>query len=270
MTAPCAGAWTIAAPSLGMFFASLAASVLLMQVMKQDFLPADDTGRIQGNIQAANGTSFDQMAKYVQDVTKHHRGRSRHHRRPGQHGRLQRRRRHQQRPHDDDHAAPPERAQVHAPNRSSPVCGPKLSRVPGVNVFLTNPPTIRLGARGSRSNYQYTLQGLDQELLQEYSAKLMADLRARPGFVDITSDYEAAMPSVQVEIDRDRAAAFGVSAMQIQQALGSAFGGQRISQINTSSNQYEVIMELLPEYQRDAASLDRVYVTGSNGTSWCR
>ena len=143
---------------------------------------------------------------------------------------------------------------------------PKVSRIPGVNVFLTNPPTIRLGARGSRSNYQYTLQGLDLEQLQEYSGKLMTELRAKPGFVDITSDYEAAMPSVQVDIDRDRAAAFGVSPLQIETALGSAFGGQRISQINTSSNQYEVILELLPQFQRDASSLDRVYVTGSNGT----
>ncbi len=94
----------------------------------------------------------------------------------------------------------------------------------------------------------------------------MAQMRATPGFVDITSDYEAAMPSVQVDINRDRAAAFGVSPLQIETALGSAFGGQRISQINTSSNQYEVIMELLPQYQHDASALDRLYITGSNGT----
>ena len=250
---------------LGLFFASLAASVLLMSVMKQDFLPADDTGRIQGNIQAANGTSFEQMAKYVQDVTKIIAAD------PDITGVLA--------SMDGSNGAAGTnsarmmmitlrdlRVRDSTPEQIIARLRPQLSRVPGVNVFLTNPPTIRLGARGSRSNYQYTLQGLDQELLQEYSAKLMADLRARPGFVDITSDYEAAMPSVQVAIDRDRAAAFGVSAMQIQQALGSAFGGQRISQINTSSNQYEVIMELLPEYQRDAASLDRVYVTGANGT----
>ena len=250
---------------LGMFFASLAASVLLMQVMKQDFLPADDSGRIQGNIQAANGTSFDRMAKYVQEVTAIIAAD------PDITGVLA--------SMDGSNGAAgtnsarmmmitlrPLNERSSTPEQVIARLRPKLSRVTGVNVFLTNPPTIRLGARGSRSNYQYTLQGLDQELLQEYSAKLMADLRGRPGFVDITSDYEAAMPSVQVEIDRDRAAAFGVSAMQIQQALGSAFGGQRISQINTSTNQYEVIMELLPQFQRDAASLDRVYVTGSNGT----
>ena len=74
------------------------------------------------------------------------------------------------------------------------------------------------------------------------------------------------MPSVQVKIDRDRAAAFGVSPQQIETALGSAFGGQQISQINTSSNQYEVIMELLPRYQRDASALDRLYITGASNT----
>src|ERR1700712_2917003 len=94
----------------------------------------------------------------------------------------------------------------------------------------------------------------------------MAKLKAMPGFVDVTSDNEAAMPSVQVKINRDRAAAFGVSPQQIETALGSAFGGQQISQINTSSNQYEVIMELLPRYQRDASALDRLYITGSGNS----
>ena len=131
---------------------------------------------------------------------------------------------------------------------------PKVSRIPGVNVFLTNPPAIRLGARMARSTYQYTLQGLDLAQLQDYSNRLMDALRQQTGFVDITSDNEQAMPSVQVKIDRDRAAAFGVTPLQIETALGSAFGGQRVSQINTSSNQYEVIMELLPEYQRDASA----------------
>jgi HAE1 family hydrophobic/amphiphilic exporter-1 len=141
---------------------------------------------------------------------------------------------------------------------------PKVLRIPGVNVFLTNPPAIRLGARMARSTYQYTLQGLDLGQLQDYSDRLMDALRKQSGFVDVTSDNDAAMPSVQVKIDRDRAAAFGVSPQQIEAALGSAFGGQQISQINTSSNQYEVIMELLPQYQRDASALDRLYITGTN------
>jgi len=259
--------WSITHPRaiLGVFFGSLAASVLMIAVMQQDFLPSDDTGRIQGNIQAANGTSYTQMGAYTKQVMKIV---------------------------GDDPDIEGVMGQMEGANGSAGTNNarlmmiklkpltirkstpeqiirrlrPKVSRIPGVNVFLTNPPAIRLGARMARSTYQYTLQGLDLGVLQDYSDRLMDALRKQTGFVDITSDNEAAMPSVQVKIDRDKAAAFGVSPLQIETALGSAFGGQRISQINTSSNQYEVIMELLPKYQRDASALDRLYITGSGNT----
>jgi HAE1 family hydrophobic/amphiphilic exporter-1 len=259
--------WSITHPRViaGVFFASLAASVLMVAVMQQDFLPSDDTGRLQGNIQAANGTSFSKMAAYTTQVMKIV---------------------------GDDPDIDGVMGQMEGANGSAGTNNarmmmiklkplgirkstpeqiirrlrPKVSRIPGVNVFLTNPPAIRLGARMSRSTYQYTLQGLDLAQLQDYSDRLMDALRKQPGFVDITSDNEAAMPSVQVKINRDRAAAFGVSPLQIETALGSAFGGQRISQINTSSNQYEVIMELLPRYQSDASALDRLYITGTGNT----
>jgi multidrug efflux pump subunit AcrB len=258
--------WSITHPRaiMGLFLASLVASIVLMATMQQDFLPSDDTGRLQGNIQAANGTSYTQMAAYTQQVA---------------------------RVVGEDPDVEGVLAQMDGANgsagtnqarmmmitlkplsvrKSTPEeiirrLRPKVSRIPGVNVFLTNPPAIRLGARMARSTYQYTMQGLDLAQLQEYSGKLMDEMRRQTGFVDINSDLDAVMPSVQVKIDRDRAAAFGVSPQQIELALGSAFGGQQISQINTSSNQYEVIMELLPQYQRDASALDRLYITGANG-----
>jgi HAE1 family hydrophobic/amphiphilic exporter-1 len=249
---------------LGVFFASLAATVVMMGVMQQDFLPADDTGRLQGSIQAANGTSFIQMSRYVQQAAKvvdadpdvdgvlaqmdGSNGSA-----GTNNGRLMMI---TLKPLSVRHSSPEEIIQR---------LRPKLNRIPGVNVFLTNPPAIRLGARMARSNYQYTLKGLDMGQLSEFSEKLMEQMRQTPGFVDINTDLENSMPSVQVEIDRDRAAAFGVSPQQIELALGSAFGGQQISQMNTSSNQYEVIMELLPRYQRDTSALDRLYITGSNG-----
>jgi len=249
---------------LGIFAGSLVASVVLLAVMQQDFLPSDDTGRIQANLQAANGTSYTQMASYtlavariiaqdpdVSGVLGQMDGAN------GSAGANQSRLMMiSLKPISQRHSTP---EQIIRRLR------PKVSHVAGVNVFLVNPPAIRLGARGARSNYQYTLQGLDLAQLQDYSARLMAALKSKPGFVDVTSDNDAAMPSVQVKIDRDRAAAFGVSPQQIETALGSAFGGQQISQINTSSNQYEVIMELLPHYQRDASALSRLYITGTGG-----
>src|SRR5476649_2414236 len=144
---------------------------------------------------------------------------------------------------------------------------PKVNRIPGVNTFLVNPPAIRLGARMARSSYQYTMQGVDLDQLKQYSDALMDTLRKKRAFIDLNSDLDAAMPSVQVKINRDRAAAFGVSPQQIETALGSAFGGQQISQINRPSNQYEVIMELLPRFQRDAAALNRLYVTAADGVT---
>jgi len=249
---------------MGVFFASLVAMVFLMATMQQDFLPSDDTGRLQANLQAANGTSYVQMAKYTQEVARIVA------QDPDIDGVLA-----QMDGANGSAGANQSRLMMIAlkplsERKSGPDAiirrlRPKVSHVAGVNVFLVNPPAIRLGARQSRSNYQYTMQGLDLSQLQEYSDKLMTEMRKTSGFVDITSDLDAAMPSVQVKINRDRAAAFGVSPEQIETALGSAFGGQQISQINTSSNQYEVIMELLPRYQRDASALSRLYVTGSNG-----
>ncbi len=250
---------------MGVFVGSLVASVGLMMIMQQDFLPSDDTGRLQANLQAANGTSYDQMAKYTQQVA---------------------------RIVGNDPNVGAVLAQMDGTNGSAGINNarlmmitlkplgerpsggadavlremrPKVSHIPGVNVFLVNPPSIRLGGRGARSNYQYTLQGLDFDQLVDYSGRLMAMLQKTPGFVDVTSDFDAAMASVQIKIDRDRAAAFGVSPQQIENALGSAFGGQQISQINTPSNQYEVITEVLPRYQRDASTLERLYVTSTNG-----
>jgi HAE1 family hydrophobic/amphiphilic exporter-1 len=262
--------WSITNPRaiMGVFFASLAASVLMVAVMQQDFLPSDDTGRIQGNIQAANGTSFTQMATYTKQVMKIV-GDD-----PDIEGVLG------QMEGANGNAGTnnarmmmiklkPLTVRKSTPEQIIRRLRPKVSRIPGVNVFLTNPPAIRLGARMARSTYQYTLQGLDLGQLQDYSDRLMDALRKQTGFVDITSDNEAAMPSVQVKINRDRAAAFGVTPLQIETALGSAFGGQRISQINTSSNQYEVIMELLPRYQSDASALDRL-ISPARAIPWCR
>jgi multidrug efflux pump subunit AcrB len=251
---------------MGVFVASLVLTVVLFSVMQQDFLPSDDTGRLQGSIQAANGTSYRQMAIYTQQVAKIV-GQD-----PDIEGVLA------QMDGANGNAGSnqarmmmiklkPLGIRKTSPDAIIQRLRPKLSRIPGVNAFLTNPPSIRLGARMARSSYQYTMQGVDLDLLKQYSDALMDTLRKKRAFIDLNSDLDAAMPSVQVKINRDRAAAFGVSPQQIESALGSAFGGQQISQINRPSNQYEVIMELLPRFQRDAAALNRLYVTAADGVT---
>jgi HAE1 family hydrophobic/amphiphilic exporter-1 len=88
-----------------------------------------------------------------------------------------------------------------------------------------------------------------------------------PTFADVNSDLDLSTPSVEVSIDRDRAAALGVTTQQIETALGAAFGGQRISPIYTQADQYWVILELLPQYQQDADSLNRLYLATSRVAS---
>jgi multidrug efflux pump subunit AcrB len=114
----------------------------------------------------------------------------------------------------------------------------KLTGIPGVNVFVVNPPTIRIGARMSRSSYQYTLQGLDLTQLRDVSEQLETALKNEPGFIGVSSDFDKPAPDVDVTILRERAAAQGVTPTQIENALSYAFGGQQVSQIYGAQNLY--------------------------------
>ncbi len=136
----------------------------------------------------------------------------------------------------------------------------KLRNIPGTAVTIINQPIIRVGARGARSNYQYTLKGLDQKELEAASVRLLRAMQQDPTFVGVNSDHDFASQSAQVEIDRPRAASLGITPDQIEGALGAAFGGEQVSQIYTSIDQYQVVLELLPQYQQDASALSRLYL----------
>jgi HAE1 family hydrophobic/amphiphilic exporter-1 len=142
---------------------------------------------------------------------------------------------------------------------------PKVSQVPGIRTFLNNPPVINVGGRFSKSQYQYTLQGSDLEELYTSSNDLLARLQDAPELQDVTSDLQIANPQVNVAIDRDRAASLGVTVQQIEEALYDAYGSRQVSTIFTSSDQYWVILELKPEFQRDMAALSSLYVASRNG-----
>ena len=142
----------------------------------------------------------------------------------------------------------------------------KVNNMRGINVFVTYPPTINIGSRSSRSTYQYTPQGLDLAQLQDVSTQLETELKDRPEFVGVNSDFDKATPSAEVHIDRDRAAALGVSPTQIENAMGYAFGGEQVSLILDSSDQYPVMLELLPSYQSNISAFRNLYVTAKNGS----
>jgi len=142
---------------------------------------------------------------------------------------------------------------------------PRLATVPGIQVFLQNPPPIRLGGQLTKAQYQFTLQSPEIQELYEHAPKLEAMIRELPGLQDVNSDLQIKNPQVNIEIDRDKASALRVTANQIEDALYSAYGARQISTIYTPVNQYQVIIELEPQYQLDSSALSMLYIRSSTG-----
>lgn len=142
---------------------------------------------------------------------------------------------------------------------------PKVMGVPGIIMFMQNPPPIRLEATLSKAQYQFVLQSPDTNELYKYAKDFEMKLRGLQMLQDVTSDLQIQNPQINLEIDRDRAAALGVTAEQIENALYSAYGARQVSTIYAPSNQYKVIMELEPQYQMDPESLGLLYVSSNTG-----
>src|SRR5581483_5717101 len=140
-----------------------------------------------------------------------------------------------------------------------------LASVSDVEVFIQNPPAISIGGLASKSLYQYTLQSGDINALNTSARELERRLRQQPGLVDVTSDLLIENPQVTVDIDRETAGQLAVSASEIEHTLYDAFGQRQVSTIYTSTNEYWVVMELLPEYQADVDALGKLWVRSSRG-----
>jgi HAE1 family hydrophobic/amphiphilic exporter-1 len=143
----------------------------------------------------------------------------------------------------------------------------KLAAVPGMQAFVQNPPVINIGGRSSKSEYQFTLTSSDIDALYDGAAALERRMHEIPGLADVTSDLQIKNPEVQVEIARDRASALGIDVNQIENALYNAYGARQVSTIYTPNDQYWVVMELLPQYQRDLSAMSLLNLTGREGVS---
>jgi len=142
---------------------------------------------------------------------------------------------------------------------------PKLNTIPGLRVFLQNPPPIRIGGQQTKSQYQYTLVSPETDQLYKYAQILSDKMKLLPGLQNVTTDLQIKSPQVNVKIDRDKAQVVGVSPQQIENALFTAYGQRQISTIYAPNNEYWVIMELEPQYQLDPQMLSYLYVRSSNG-----
>ncbi len=258
--------WVMDRRGLAMAFSALIliGTVLLGRAVPKGFIPSEDQGQLFGTTETAEGTSFDNMVEHqraaaaiVQDD-------------PNVEGFMS------AVGGGGGRTTNQGRLLIHLKPRGDRPLGAddvarsltqKLAVVPGLRVFLNNPPVINIGGRSSKSQYQFTLQSSDIGALYQAAGTMEQKLHGVKGVTDVTSDLQIKNPEIQVSIDRDRAASLGIDANTIESALYDAYGARQVGTIFTPNDQYWVVMELLPQYQRDLAALNLLYITGRNGVS---
>src|SRR4030095_1160948 len=257
--------WAMLHRGLTMVFSSLSlvGTGVLLELVPKGFIPTQDTGSINITTEAAQGTSFDDMVKrqrHVADIVQADpnvealmstAGGSGGGNSAANTGRLQV----TLKPRD-------ERVDV---NEVVAEMRRKLARLAGLTAYPQIPPAIQIGGRTSKSQYQFTSRGSDVATLYPAAAKLIDAARRSPKLQDVTSDLQLNNPQVSVKIDRTRAATFGVSVDAIETTLSDAYGSRQVSTIYTPSNEYFVILELLPQYQQDISALSLLFVKSSSG-----
>ncbi len=239
--------------------ALLVATVYLFRIMPMGFIPSQDIGQLNGQTEMAQGLGYEQVVAHQLEVQKVLRadpnirsitstvgGNS------SNGGRLQ------------IELVPREERQLSA-DQVIEELRPKLARIPGVRVYLTNPPVINLGGRQARAQYQFTLQGNDTDELYAEAAKFEAKLHELSGLTDVSSDLQLTNPQANVTLDRARMAALGLTADAVEGVMTSAFGARQVAQIYAPNNAYQVILRVAPEYQRDPTALSLIYLRGPDG-----
>ena len=143
---------------------------------------------------------------------------------------------------------------------------PKLAQVTGIQCFLQPLQDLTVEDRVSRTQYQYSVEDANADELAEWTDKLMARFRQIPVLRDVASDQQPGGLGAHLVIDRDTASRLGITPENIDDTLDDAFGQRQVSTIFTQQNQYHVILEVAPKFQKNPASLDNIYVKSSNGT----
>jgi HAE1 family hydrophobic/amphiphilic exporter-1 len=142
----------------------------------------------------------------------------------------------------------------------------EANTVPGIRIFFQPIQNIRLGGRLTKSQYEYTLQSNDTDALYRFAPELRDKIAKLPGLLDVTTDLYIKNPQITVAVDREKAAVYGVSVDQVRQELYNAFGTRQVATIYTPANDYEVILESMPQYRSGPNDLNKLYLKSSNGT----
>jgi hydrophobe/amphiphile efflux-1 (HAE1) family protein len=141
----------------------------------------------------------------------------------------------------------------------------KLQTVEGIRAYMQAAQDINLGARLSKTQYQFTLTDVDQDELNTWASRLFTALQKQPQLSDVATDQAIAGRQLNLEIDRDTAARLGIDPAKIDDTLYDAFGQRHVAQIFTTLNFYWVVMEVEPQFQMGPYALNRIYVTSSTG-----
>ncbi len=248
---------------LVVFFATVVASVWMYREIPKDFLPSGDSGRILAYTEGAQDASFASMVARQRQVAAIA----------------------AQEPDIETFMSvvgaggsrvtansgimlftlKPKPERKLSPDELIEKLRPKLNSVPGIKVSMQNPPPIRVAASITAAQYQYTLQSTDLEELYHWTDVMLDRMRHLPGFEDVNSNLNDKSPVLALDIDRDKLAALGLSYGQVEDALQSAFSSRQISTIYGTANQYQVILELAPDFLADPNTLSRLYVRSSDG-----
>ena len=141
----------------------------------------------------------------------------------------------------------------------------KIRQVPGIAVYLQPVQNLRLGGRPSKAQFQYILQSVQADEINDWATKLQERLRSDPMFRDVTSDSQLKGLQASLKIDRDRANTLGISIDNLRSTLYSAFGERQVSTIYTSVDSYQVIMELEPAARQDERAFSEVFMRSNTG-----
>ncbi|MFN6528792.1 efflux RND transporter permease subunit [Nostoc sp. ChiSLP03a] len=241
----------------------LVMTIYLFVIVPKGFIPTEDTGQLTANTKGAQDISFDDMRRHQQKVVDIIR----------------------QDPNieavDSIVGASGPNASVNSgritirlkPRSQRKLSAdqiiqeltPKLRRVVGVKTFLRSPPAIPIGGQQTNSTYQFTLQSLNLQDLRQYVPKLVDKVKTLPGLQNVDSDLQLSTPQIQVKFDHNKAATLGITAQQVEQTLSAAYGSSQVSTIYTPNDQFYVILEVKPEFQRDPSALSMLYVQSSTG-----
>jgi HAE1 family hydrophobic/amphiphilic exporter-1 len=242
-------------------FATLAGTIALYIVVPKGFFPQEDTGFLSGVTEAATDTSFEAMTvrqKALTDILS---------RDPAieyinstvgaggpnvtaNYGRLFI----ALKPRKEREPA----AVVMARLRQ------KATQVPGMQAFFQSIQNLNIGGRPSKSQYQYTLQSGDTEALYRLAPEMSSNIAKVPGLLDVTTDLYIKNPQMTVDIDREKAAVYGVTVDQVRNQLYNAYGARQVGTIYMPSNDYQIILEAQPQFRVDPSDLSKLYVKTAN------